>query len=213
MLVGLILAAGQGSRFGSDKRQALLPSGQSLLGHAITEYAAACDKLFVVTGDHDGFAQQLCAQHGAHQVINPHARQGMGLSLACGIQAMLNAPDAELIEGVIVGLADMPGVARPIIKDVGQALRHLQQQGHTAQAVVPSYQGQLGHPRGIPRSLFGALSQLTGDQGAKAVINWTQATHWPVDDAGVLMDIDTPQDLAQFKEPERSPPAAVHPCP
>lgn len=202
MLAGLILAAGQGSRFGSDKRQALLPSGESLLARAITQYAAACDKLFVVLPPGDGFGQALCARWGAIGVTNLQADEGMGHSLAKGIQAILQDAEAAHIQGVIVGLADMPHITTSLIQQVGAALLNSGLDAQPLQAVVPIYQGQMGHPRGIPAQLFAALTHLTGDQGAKAAINWKQASHLVVDEPGVLLDIDTPQDLAQLKAPK-----------
>jgi molybdenum cofactor cytidylyltransferase len=198
MLAGLILAAGQGSRFGSDKRQALLPSGETLMGAALAQFADACDKLYVVIPTDDAFGQRLCSEHGAQIVLNPDAQQGMGRSLAYGIQAILNDADAAQIAGVIVGLADMPKVTTSLVQQIGHALLNSGQDRTTRQAVVPIYQGQMGHPRGIPSHLLAALTTLSGDQGAKAVINWSQAYPLIVDHAGVLQDIDTPQDLSRL---------------
>ncbi|MEO8135570.1 MAG: NTP transferase domain-containing protein, partial [Betaproteobacteria bacterium] len=63
--------------------------------------------------------------------------------------------------------------------------------------VVPRYRGERGHPVGFARVHFPALSQLTGDAGARAVIAGAPRVAWlDVDDPGVMRDIDTPADLS-----------------
>ncbi|MGC4059695.1 MAG: nucleotidyltransferase family protein [Aquabacterium sp.] len=185
-IAGLILAAGQATRFGSDKRQALLPDGCSMLEAVIVRYREVFDTLLLVAQADDPFAQQLADIHGIELVVNEQADLGMGHSLACGAQALLAR---EGLSGVVVGLADMPAVAIATLLDVRETLMA------RGQPVVPSYQGRLGQPRGLPADWFEALSRLTGDQGARQLLDWRQAVALHVNDPGVLHDVDTPADL------------------
>jgi molybdenum cofactor cytidylyltransferase len=165
-IAGLILAAGQSTRFGSDKRQALLPDGRCMLEAVITCYRQVFDSVELV--------------------VNEQADLGMGHSLACGAQALLAH---EELSGVVIGLADMPAVSPATLMDVSQTL------AGRMQPVVPVYQGHLGQPRGLPRKWFDALSRLIGDQGARQLLDWRQAVPVHVNDPGILQDVDTPQDM------------------
>ena len=189
-IAGLILAAGQARRFGSDKRQALLPSGQTMLEAVLSRYASVFPTLLVVLPEQDDFGQALCTQFKATPVINTQADLGMGQSLAVGVAHLQGLPG---ITGVVVGLADMPAVTESVLRQI-QA--HLAQHGR---AVVPCYQSQWGHPRGLPANLFAPLSTLTGDQGAKAVLDWHHADQLDVYCPGILFDADTPADLARLQ--------------
>lgn len=186
-IAGLILAAGRGTRFGADKRLARLPDGRTLLEVALARHAGISQPLLIVLRPDDEAATALARQHGAHILICENADQGMGHSLACGARALLAMPD---LTGVLIDLADMPAVSATTLKRVQQALRD------TGQAVAPRYQGRIGQPRGLPRACFEAVSQLHGDQGARHLLDWQQAVHVEVDDAGILLDIDRPADLA-----------------
>lgn len=198
MLAGLILAAGQSTRFGSDKRQALLPSGQSLLDTVLTRYRTVLERLVVVIPPDDDFAYELCLQRGAEPVVNPDAQIGLGRSLAAGLAHIQTWPYASDLAGVVVGLADMPAIPPVVIHQVGMRLLQSAHEEPPGRPVVPTYQGKLGHPRGIPAHLWPSLMQLSGDEGAKAVLNWSRAIHLEVDHPGVLIDIDTPQDLQRL---------------
>lgn len=189
-VAGLILAAGQASRFGSDKRQAILPDGRTMLEAVLTRYAEVFDTLWLVIPPDDAFGKSLADMHGAYAIVNAQADLGMGHSLACGAQALMSQAD---VSGVVVGLADMPAVASQTLQDLKHTLMG------RGQPVVPVYQGKLGQPRGLPRAWFEALSKLSGDQGARHLLDWRQALAVHVNDPGVLQDADTPEDLARLR--------------
>ncbi|HET8869407.1 MAG TPA: nucleotidyltransferase family protein [Aquabacterium sp.] len=197
MFAGLILAAGQSRRFGRDKRQVNLPNGDTLLAHTLSVYRAVCEPLYVVIGPEDAFAGTLCEQQGCRPVVNPNATKGMGTSLACGVRAIEHDDPDESVQGLIVGLADMPAVTSPVIERVQRSLQELAN-SEPDRPVVPSHRGRLGHPRGIPRVWFDTLRRLSGDQGARSAIPWDQAHLLEIDDPGILIDIDTPADLDQW---------------
>lgn len=189
LIAGLVLAAGRATRFGSDKRLARLSEdGRTLLETVLRTFTAVFNPVFVVLKPEDVEARQIALACGATPLVCEDAELGMGHSLACGARALQTMP---ALQGVIIGLADMPAVSAATLQDLRQAL--IEQ----ARPVVPVYQSQLGHPRGLPGDAIPALSRLRGDQGARHLLDWqVDAVRVEVDDAGILLDVDTPADLA-----------------
>jgi molybdenum cofactor cytidylyltransferase len=85
----------------------------------------------------------------------------------------------------------MPWIAPATIGAVADALIA------GADLVAPAYRGERGHPVGFSRRYCASLAALTGDAGARALIEGHRdgLTLIDVDDAGVLRDVDTPADV------------------
>lgn len=197
-VAALILAAGASLRFGSDKRQARLPSGQTMLEAVIRLHQQVFETVWVVTREHDDFAEAVCRATGAQRVVCPDAAHGMGHSLATGMAVATAQPG---LQAVMVSLGDMPAVLPDTLRAL---LGRFQATGAT---VVPRYaepsgaaraHGRWGNPRILPRACWPSLLALTGDQGAGAVLEWADAEVVEVNDPGILFDADTPQDLADL---------------
>ncbi len=114
--------------------------------------------------------------------------EGMGDSIAAAVRATARAGGWLILPG------DLPLVRPQTLQAVAAALA-----GHAV--VLPHYRGQRGHPVGFAASCRDALLLLHGPQGAALVVR-AQATvrpvaHLELEDPGVVMDIDTVQDLAQ----------------
>ena len=107
---------------------------------------------------------------------------GMGDSIATGVRACAEAT------GWLILPADLPLVQPQTLRTVAQAL-----QSHTV--VVPVFAGQRGHPVGFAAACGPALMALTGDQGARAVLQAHAPYALAVDDAGCIHDVDTPEAL------------------
>lgn len=185
MIVGILLAAGRGTRFGSHKLLHLLPDGTPMAVAALRNLVQGVDEAIVVVRPGDTELIQLLAREQARVLPCANADQGMGASLACGIRA---APDAA---GWVIALADMPFVPGEIVCTLAARLK-------AGDAIVaPAYLGQRGHPVGFSRTFYPALSALTADQGARGILeqNAGRLTLIPSTDPGVLRDIDTPNDL------------------
>ena len=181
----LILAAGRASRFGADKRQARGPWAGPLLHHVLSLYRPIFTRLALVTGPDDGFGAEACRAFAVERVINPEPDLGMGRSLAAGA-AWLEEQNAAC---AVIGLADMPFIAAATIAAIAA------EGARSGRAVAPSFQGQPGFPRALPAALFPKLRTLSGDRGAAALIDWRDALWLEVEDAGILADIDKPEDI------------------
>jgi molybdenum cofactor cytidylyltransferase len=188
-IVGVLLAAGRGTRFGGDKLLARLNSGD-VVGEPVGVVAlrhlrlAVPDVIAVVRDDDRALAAELGA-NGARIVRCVNADDGMGASLACAVQATADA------KGWLVALADMPWISSATIERVSAAV------AAGAPVAAPFYRGERGHPVGFSASCYSALVALTGDEGAKAIVgaHRDRVVRIDVDDAGVLRDIDTRGDL------------------
>lgn len=184
-IIGILLAAGASRRFGADKLTQVLPNGQRVAVQACRNLMAGVDQVLAVLRPcNDELANVLRAE-GARVEFCTEAEQGMGASLAFGIRVSSDA------DGWLVALADMPWIAPQTIVRVADALRS------GASIVAPCLNGRRGHPVGFAKTLGSELTRLAGDAGAKNIIqaHLEQLCNVECDDAGILLDIDQPQDL------------------
>jgi len=190
-IVGVLLAAGRGTRFGDDKLRAPLPRGGPAfaagtplgIAAARTLARALAESVAVVRPGAD--LRAPLREAGLAVVECARADEGMGASLACGVAA---AADAD---GWVVALADMPWIAPGTIAAVAAAL------ASGADIAAPVYRGARGHPVGFARRHYGDLVRLRGDEGARGIVarERERLVLIVVDDPGVLADVDTPADL------------------
>src|SRR5262245_47741741 len=150
-LVGILLAAGSGTRFGGDKLLAALPGGMPVGVQSLRNLRAAIADVIVVTRPEDAVLRALLEAEQVRIEICPRAREGMGASLAHGIRASFDA------DGWIVALGDMPRIQVATIRAVARAL------ADGALIVAPTYNGTRGHPVGFAGALRDALAGLSGD--------------------------------------------------
>ena len=184
--VGLLLAAGSASRFGSDKLQHALPHGVAIAVQAARHLKAELPRIVAVVRPGADATARVLATEGCEVVVCERAAEGMGASLACAARA------AGAADGYLVALADMPFVRPSTIAAVRDALA----QG--AVLAAPYWRARRGHPVGFAGRLRAELERLAGDEGAKRVLEAHAAllVKVPVGDPGALRDIDRPEDLA-----------------
>lgn len=184
-VVALLLAAGSSRRFGGDKLRAPY-RGRPLVEHALgalTGCTGIAETLLVVRPD----TPPAAGRPGVRIVPNPDWALGMGTSLRAGVAAAPADVDAFL-----VALADMPGVSTALVASL--IARWAAARDHV---VLPVHRGHRGHPVILPARFRDALLSLHGDVGAREILraNADAVDEIPVDDPGVLFDVDTAHDL------------------
>jgi len=184
VIAGILLAAGSGTRFGGAKLWSPAPCGLPLAVAALRSLGGAGLEPIAVIRPGDQRLAAVLEGEGARTVACRRAGQGMGHSLACGVAASVEA------EGWLVALADMPCIDRRTVGRLACALRE------GAQLVAPVYRGVRGHPVGFSRRYRAELLALRGDRGARPVLeaHARELRLIPVDDPGVLWDVDRPLD-------------------
>lgn len=185
MIVGVLLGAGAGVRFGGGKLLAPLPDGTPVGARAARTLRSGVDRALAVLREGDVTLARLLEAEGLDVAFFRGAAEGMGASLAFGISS---APDAD---GWVVALADMPFLRPETVAEVAARL----QAG--AFIAAPSHQGRRGHPVGFARGLYPELVRLGGDQGARSLLTeyGARVETFESGDPGILLDIDTLKDL------------------
>jgi CTP:molybdopterin cytidylyltransferase MocA len=180
---GLVLAAGEASRFGSAKQLALL-DGRPLLEHAVRAITASpVGRVIVVLG---AGAEDVIAGvdlHGAEPHLCERWQEGQAASLACGLAELKDC------EAVVVTLGDQPRVSPDAIRRVIGA------RGDGALAVRATYGSDPGHPVLLEHELFARMRNVTGDHGARNLLMSVVVREVPCDDLGGGEDVDTPSEL------------------
>jgi len=185
-IVGLLLAAGSASRFGSDKLLHRLPHGVPIAVQAARHLRKEVARAVAVVRPGSDELGALLRAEDCEVVVCPNSDEGMGASLACAVQF------AGAADGYLVALADMPFVRPSSIAAVRAALEN------GAPLAAPYFRTRRGHPVGIAGSFHADLAALQGDEGARRLLaeNERRLVKVPIGDPGVIRDIDRPADLA-----------------
>ncbi|KWX00746.1 hypothetical protein TH66_03330 [Carbonactinospora thermoautotrophica] len=189
-VAGLVLAAGEGRRFGGPKALARL-GGVPLVDRAVaTLRDGGCEPVYVVLGARAAEVRATARLAGARVVTNPDWHTGMGSSLRHGLAAL--PPEAG---AAVVLLVDQPGIGAEAVRRVIAAYRS------GARVAIGTYAGQPRHPVLLARAVWSEVAELaTGDQGARPFLRAHPelVTKVPCDGTGDPADVDTPEDLARL---------------
>lgn len=198
----LLLAAGVSRRMGTAKLLLTL-DGKSLLRRAAETACAVCRHVAVVLGREP--ERHAAALDGlpVEIVVNADYETGMSSSIRAGLAAAVRWRP----EGVLILLADQPAVTPAFLRSLLEAFRSGRVGPDDAPPLVAAsrYPGTVGPPVIFSRRVFAELQRIEGEGGAKAVIaaHERDAVFADLDDAAV--DVDTPEDLEQWRSFERDP--------
>lgn len=188
-VAAVILAAGMASRMGEGGAHKLLAEfdGEPLVRRT-TKAALGVEpaSVIVVTGHRRSEIEASLSGLDVTFVENPDYASGMASSLISGF----SAPGARDADGVLVMLADMPGVKSANLNLLIEAFRSA-----SGRAIVRAVsRGKRGNPVILPRAVGDAVMRLEGDIGARHII---ESSGLPVIDVDIgdaaHLDVDTPE--------------------
>ena len=195
---GVILAAGESSRMGSDK--ALLPwpplppagtpTKDTFLSAAIRSLFST-DFVVVVAGANESALAPVVYANGASIVVNPDPSRGQFSSLQVGLHEVLNRGR----DAVLITLVDRPPVSEAT---VGLLRSAFESAPDNIWAVVPEFSGKHGHPYVAGREMMEAFLQAQPTASAREIEHRHQdrILYVAVDDPFVALNINTPEEYA-----------------
>jgi len=188
-VAALVLAAGSSRRMGGANKLLQPVGGIAMLRRVVNAaLASRCTSVRVVTGA-DADAAQTCLDGLDVQFVNnPDHATGMASTLRCGLAALPADADA-----VVVLLADMPWIDGSHIDRLLAAFDPQQ-----PKIIAPVKDGRRGNPILWPRQFFAEMAAVSGDVGAREVLqrHAAQIDSVAFDDDAIFVDLDTPQALA-----------------
>lgn len=194
MIGGIVLAAGEGRRFGGPKQLAEL-RGRPLVEYALAAMFAvpAIERIVVVLGAGAGRIRDQADLEGADVVVAEDWSEGISASLRVGVAALADA------EAVVVLLADQPLITPQVIAAV------VDRSDSRAPAARATFGGTPGHPVVIKRALFSDVARLEGDSGARDLLELAGMVTVECGHLASAHDVDTREDLEAIggKAPRR----------
>ena len=191
----IVLAAGASARMGRAK--ALLAAGDRSFVRRILDVlrdGGVGDTVVVARPGDTAIAEEVAASGFGRLVANPRAELGQLTSLLAGLEAI----DGPAVPAVLVTLVDVPLVTAATVRALCERVPQT-----SAQILRAVYHGRHGHPVIFKRALFDALRSADPKVGAKAVVRAAPIEDVEVDDAGVVEDVDTPDDYRRVIGPMR----------
>ena len=196
----VMLAAGGSTRMGTWKM--ILPWGSStIIEHSARTALKVCARLTLVAGFR---AEELIDRFQdwpqVEVVRNPDYKTGMFSSVQAGAQAVAEG-------SFFLALADMPGVGEAIYRDLldwNTRLSSAFALSEEAYGVIPQFRGKKGHPLLLSPQMRARILRTDVSKTLRDVLAGVPTVIVPVDEPGILHDIDTPADY-HFSDPERQP--------
>lgn len=185
----VILAAGASTRMGTPK-QLLELEGKPLVVRAVeAALASPAWPVVVVLGAHEEKIRPALARLPVLIAENPAWTEGMAASIRTGVTTLRQFSRA--LDAALIALCDQPAFSTAVIAQLVAA------QGTTGRSIVAAYySGRNGAPALFMREHFPALVALTGEEGARALLNSEPAQVAAVDLPSLAFDLDTPEDFA-----------------
>ena len=201
MIVGVLLAAGSARRFdGTQKLLASVPNRNGeravpLVRLAVLGLCEAGLDHVVVLGREAEAVRACVADIGSTFVVNPAFSSGMSSSLRVGVEHAL--AHWQAVDGLLIALGDQPLAGTGIAEVLVERFQSPAGQGSKPLIVAPRYRGELGNPVLFDRALAPELLAVTGDRGARGVVERDPTRVSYVDfDRTAPRDVDTAGDVS-----------------
>ncbi len=190
MIAGVVLAAGLSRRMGQAKLL-MKVGGRAIIRYVVESVlAGGVDSVWVVTGPDVEPIEAALAGIEVQIAVNPAPEEGQAGSVRTGIAALPPSVDA-----VLIALGDQPLLAPSIIPALLAARRT-----SPKLIVAPRYRDGQGNPVVFKREIFPELLRLTGDQGARPIIQKEPTrVEWVELDLPMPPDVDTPDDYEKIR--------------
>lgn len=193
----LLLAAGASSRLGRPK-QLLVFEGQALICRAAgAALEAGCTPVIAVTGAYQNDIAEALAGLPVRLQHNEQWDLGMGASIRCGIQYLQQLPSRP--DAVLIMLSDQPFASAA---HIGKLMEAYEQNRLMSASVYPG--GNWGVPAIFHQDLWPLLAQLSGPQGAKAIIEAHKHLGSGIDFPDGQWDVDTEADWLLLQKKEKN---------
>jgi molybdenum cofactor cytidylyltransferase len=192
-IAGLVLAAGQSLRMGQNKLLADI-DGKPMVRRVVEAVIGARISPVIVVSGHEAAALAAAlADLRVTIVHNPQYAEGLSTSLIAGLKAL-----PEDADGVLVALGDMPLVTS---RHINRLVAAFNPDEHRS-ICVPVANGRRGNPVLWGRQHFAAMRKLSGDKGAREVLerNTEEIVEVAIESQAVLADADTPEALASLRD-------------
>lgn len=192
----VILAAGCAKRMGQLKQ--LLPLGDKTILEHVIEQTLAGDftEVYAVIGHKQQTIRDRININDDrfHWLINESYQMGQSTSLRTAINQLKSD-----YQHLVVFLGDLPFIKRNTIRTIYKKGQKIEAHYHEPFVIRPTYQGKIGHPVFIGNISNELFSQIHGDSGLKSVFHKLKnKVKIEVDDAGIILDIDTPEQYEQL---------------
>jgi molybdenum cofactor cytidylyltransferase len=191
MLSAVILAAGRSERMGKSVK-ALLPVGGTTFIERIVSCLKTSDigELFVVIGADSEKILRYAPMNDVRVLINDGWRLGQLSSLRLGVKNLSSSS-----QGLLFTLVD-----HPLVKEDTYSLIIGCWQSHKDKIVIPTFGGRKGHPAIFPRRFYSQILEDELPDGARGIIRKERDSVFfvPVNDPGVVHDVDTPEDFRKL---------------
>jgi len=196
----VILAAGASTRMGSPKQLLELDGRPLVVRAAEAALDAGCWPVVVALGAQVEKIRPVLARLPVLVADTPDWSEGMAASIRAGVTTVRQF--SRSLEGVVVALCDQPAFSADVIRQLIAAQRHT---GRTIAAA--RYHGRCAAPALFTREHFEILAHLTGEAGARDLLNADPARVAAVELSALEFDFGTPGDIAAWeKSPARSAP-------
>jgi molybdenum cofactor cytidylyltransferase len=190
---GIILAAGESTRFGMPK-QLLEWHGKPFVRHIVeTAFRASLSPVIVVSGSHAPEIESVLTGLPVTILHNPDYKQGQSTSIKTGINSL-----AKNIGSAVFLLADQPQIPEEVIQSLIES--HTRELPPILAPLV--LEERRANPVLFDRVTFADLMLLTGDSGGRSIFSKYKVEYIPWHDDRLLLDVDTPEDYQRLVEDE-----------